>query len=163
MRALLSLTLIPLLLGGVSAPCAAHEYLAVRGLASSGDRHEVSVGAAARFIGNNFVSRSPSLEYPRASGYEHLPDGGLWVGAQSSDTSGIFIGVTTASLDMSQGASSQSASEFSPSSNGIWVRSDIPSSPFYDPFELHRFGRRQGRLESGEPSAAGRGGAPGEL
>ena len=36
-------------------------------------------------IGNNFVSRSPSLEYPLGTGCEHLTAGGLWFGAQAVD------------------------------------------------------------------------------
>src|SRR5690242_17685235 len=33
------------------------------------------------FFGNNFNSRSPSLEYPLGSGFEHLSRAGLWIGA----------------------------------------------------------------------------------
>ena len=35
------------------------------------------------FIGNNFFSRTPSMEYPLGTGYEHLVRGGLWVGARA--------------------------------------------------------------------------------
>ena len=30
------------------------------------------------FVGNNFVSRSASMEYPLGTGYEHLVRGGVW-------------------------------------------------------------------------------------
>ena len=32
------------------------------------------------FFGNNFVSRSPSFEYPLGAGFEHMVRGGLWIG-----------------------------------------------------------------------------------
>ena len=32
------------------------------------------------FYGNNFVSRSPSFEYPLGAGFEHMVRGGLWIG-----------------------------------------------------------------------------------
>ena len=35
------------------------------------------------FFGNNFVSRSPSFEYPLGSGFEHMVRGGLWIGGIS--------------------------------------------------------------------------------
>jgi hypothetical protein len=36
------------------------------------------------FFGNNFISRSPSFEYPLGSGYEHMSRAGLWVGAKAT-------------------------------------------------------------------------------
>ena len=83
------------------------------------------------FLGSNFINRSPSLEYPNGTGYEHLPHGGLWIGASAVDDAGAFHGVTTACLDMFQGSSSTSATEFSPARTGFEIRSMIPSSPFY--------------------------------
>ena len=47
------------------------------------------------FIGNNFTSRTPSMEYPVGSGHDHLVRGGLWVGALAADPNGAFIGVTS--------------------------------------------------------------------
>ena len=44
------------------------------------------------FIGNNFVSRSPSLEYPLGSAFEHLVRGGLWIGGRALDDTGFFTG-----------------------------------------------------------------------
>ncbi len=85
------------------------------------------------FIGNNFISRAPSMEYPLGSGFEHLVHGGLWVGAQAVDDRGVFVGVTTASLDMTQGSLPQAATEFTPAGNSIAERSILPSSPFYSP------------------------------
>ena len=56
------------------------------------------------FLGNNFISRSPSLEYPLGAGYEHLVRGGLWIGALAQDELGGFTGVSTGALDGSQGS-----------------------------------------------------------
>jgi hypothetical protein len=85
------------------------------------------------FLGNNFTSRSPSMEYPLGSGYEHLVNGGLWIGAQATDVAGAFTGVTTACLDGTQGIASQSGTEFTPASRSFHLRSTLPTSPYYDP------------------------------
>jgi len=85
------------------------------------------------FIGNNFVSRSPSLEYPLGSGFEHLVRGGLWIGAHAVDAQGPFIGVTTAALDGAQGTASAPETEFTPAGNSIRVRSSLTHSIYYDP------------------------------
>jgi hypothetical protein len=85
------------------------------------------------FIGNNFVSRSPSMEYPLGTGYEHLVRGGLWVGAQALDDEGTFTGVVTGAVDGSQGTASQSATEFTPAGLEIKVRSSLQNSRFFDP------------------------------
>ena len=82
-------------------------------------------------IGNNFVSRSPSMEFPLGSGFEHLTHGGLWIGAQTADANGLFTGVTTAALDGSTGTSTQGLSEFTPSGLAIQLRSNLPTSQFY--------------------------------
>jgi hypothetical protein len=37
------------------------------------------------FFGNNFRSRSPSMEYPLGSNIDHLPRGGIWIGAVTAD------------------------------------------------------------------------------
>jgi len=85
------------------------------------------------FFGNNFVSRSPSLEYPISSGFEHLVRGGLWVGAVAQDTLDFFTGVTTGSVDGSQGTSAQQSTEFTPAGSAISVRSTLKRNSHYDP------------------------------
>jgi hypothetical protein len=85
------------------------------------------------FVGNNFVTRAASMEYPLGDGFEHLVLGGLWIGAQAVDAGGAFTGVATACLDMAQGASTAPATEYTPSSVGIAARSSRPASPYYDP------------------------------
>src|SRR5262245_9642047 len=85
------------------------------------------------FFGNNFVSRSPSLEYPLGSGYEHMPPAGLWIGAHATDANGAFTGVTTAWNDFFQGVSASSKTEFTPLTDVISRRSSRPASAFYDP------------------------------
>lgn len=85
------------------------------------------------FLGNNFVSRSPSLEYPLGTGYEHLVRGGLWFGASAIDDAGAFTGVVTGTVDGVQGGNSQSATEFTPASREITSRSNLLNNKFYNP------------------------------
>lgn len=84
------------------------------------------------FVGNNFVSRTPSMEYPLGTGYEHMVRGGLWVGARAVDDSGAFVGVVTGAVDGAQGSSAQQATEFTPAGLEIKVRSTLPNSKFFN-------------------------------
>jgi len=128
--------------------CLAFSFALVAVLAASPARPQDPVGYVNRvadrnamgvnltnygFLGNNFTSRSPSMEYPLGSGYEHLVNGGLWIGAQATDVAGAFTGVTTACLDGTQGIASQSGTEFTPASRSFRLRSTLPTSPYYDP------------------------------
>jgi hypothetical protein len=85
------------------------------------------------FLGNNFINRSASLEYPRGSQYEHMARGGLWVGAQAQDALGSFTGVTTACVDGSVGTAPADQTEFTPAGLEVTARSTLPNSPYYDP------------------------------
>ncbi len=85
------------------------------------------------FIGNNFVSRAPSLEYPLGTGYEHMVRGGLWIGAQAVDDSGAFTGVVTGTVDGAQGSASAGATEFTPAGLDVRVRSTLPNNRFFHP------------------------------
>ena len=85
------------------------------------------------FIGNNFISRSASLEYPLGTGFEHMVRGGLWVGARAIDNGGPFIGVTTGAIDGAQGSASQGATEYTPAGKDIAVRSTLTNSRYYNP------------------------------
>ncbi len=85
------------------------------------------------FIGNNFVSRSPSFEYPLGSNNEHLVRGGWWIGAQAIDDQGAFTGVSTGAVDGSQGSSAQAATEYTPAGLELRERSALANSPAYDP------------------------------
>ena len=85
------------------------------------------------FVGNNFTSRSPSLEYPLGSGFEHMVRGGLWIGANAVDDSGAFVGVTTAAVDGSQGNASAGTTEFTPAGLDIKVRSTLPNNRYFNP------------------------------
>ena len=84
------------------------------------------------FIGNNFVTRSPSMEYPLGAGYEHLVRGGLWIGGLAVDDQGAFTGVTTGAVDGSQGSASANATEFTPVSESISARSTLPNSRYFN-------------------------------
>ncbi|HYM80727.1 MAG TPA: hypothetical protein VEY91_04850 [Candidatus Limnocylindria bacterium] len=77
------------------------------------------------FVGNNFISRSPSMEYPLGTGFEHMVRGGIWIGARAVDDSGAFIGVATSAVDGSQGTSAQAATEYTPASRDILIRSTL--------------------------------------
>ena len=85
------------------------------------------------FFGNNFRSRSPSLEYPLGSGYEHMSRAGLWVGAEALGDDGLFTGVTTAIVDNAQGSNGSFETEFTPVGNGLRQLSRIANSRFYSP------------------------------
>ena len=84
------------------------------------------------FIGNNFVSRSPSFEYPLGSNNEHLVRAGWWVGALAIDDQGAFTGVSTGAVDGSQGNAAQAATEYTPAGLEIRERSALANSPVYD-------------------------------
>jgi hypothetical protein len=85
------------------------------------------------FVGNNFVSRAPSLEYPLGSGFEHMVRGGLWVGGIAIDDLGAFTGVVTSAVDGAHGSSSANATEFTPAGLEIGVRSTLPNNRFFNP------------------------------
>jgi hypothetical protein len=85
------------------------------------------------FIGNNFVSKTPSMEYPVGSGHDHLVRGGLWIGALAADANGAFTGVTTGAVDGFTGDAAASATEFSPEGDHIDVRSSLPNNRRYSP------------------------------
>jgi len=87
------------------------------------------------FYGNNFVSRSPSFEYPLGSGFEHMVRGGIWIGGISDfndDKPHAYL-VTTGAVDGSQGSASASATEFTPAGNTIVERSRLENSKFFSP------------------------------
>lgn len=83
------------------------------------------------FVGNNFINRTPSLEYPLGAGYEHLVRGGLWVGAIARDGVGEFTGVVHAAVDGSQGSASQGATEFTPANDSILIASTLEGNDNY--------------------------------
>jgi hypothetical protein len=84
------------------------------------------------FYGNNFFKRDASFEYPAGRGYEHMVRGGLWIGAQATDTLGEFIGVTCGTVDAAQGPNSTEASEWTPSGLDILKRSTLKNNQYYD-------------------------------
>jgi len=83
------------------------------------------------FLGNNFVSRSPSFEFPLGSGFEHMSRAGLWVGAYALSDTGPFVGVSSGIVDNIQGSNTITDTEFTPAGNTIAQRSRIPNSRFY--------------------------------
>jgi len=85
------------------------------------------------FFGNNFISRSPSFEYPLGTGIEHMVRGGVWIGAL--DPQGIHR-VSTAAVDASQGSASAAGTEYSPLGNVVTERSKLPNSKYFSPFAV---------------------------
>ncbi|HEV8480726.1 MAG TPA: hypothetical protein VGR66_08010, partial [Candidatus Eisenbacteria bacterium] len=85
------------------------------------------------FFGNNFISKSPSLEYPLGLGYEHMSRAGLWVGALAITDTGEGYHVTTGALDNAQGSSQATDTEWNPAPGGILVRSSLPNNRYYRP------------------------------
>jgi hypothetical protein len=86
-------------------------------------------------FGNNFVTRSPSFEFPLGTGYEHLPLGGFWIGALTNVGGNDARLVSTGAFDAVQGQSTTSFTEFKPLADFV-ERSRQPSSPHYDPLAV---------------------------
>ncbi len=84
------------------------------------------------FYGNDFVSRSPSFEYPLGLGYEHMVRCGLWIGASTFSAIGDTIRVTTGAVDGFQGSGGPSSTEYAPVT-GITERSRLKNSRFFHP------------------------------
>ena len=76
------------------------------------------------FFGNNFVTRSPSMEYPLGSDIEHLVRAGLWIGAINANGDTV---VSTGSVSGYYGSGSTGATEYTPTQN-IKERSTLISS-----------------------------------
>ena len=85
------------------------------------------------FFGNNFTSRSPSLEFPLGSGFEHMSRAGIWIGAKAFGDAGEFTGVSTAIVDAIQGSASADETEFTPLGDAISERSKLTNSRVYSP------------------------------
>ena len=79
------------------------------------------------FFGNNFVSRSPSMEYPLGSQIDHLVRAGIWVGAINAEGDTV---VSTGTVSGSYGSGSASATELTPS-QVIKERSTLINSRAY--------------------------------
>ncbi|MEP7028238.1 MAG: hypothetical protein ABI960_06555, partial [Candidatus Eisenbacteria bacterium] len=85
------------------------------------------------FFGNNFNSRSPSLEYPLGEGLEHMSRAGLWIGARAISDTGEVLRVSQGAVDNSQGSNQLSDAEYTPLPGSMIERSRILTSKFYSP------------------------------
>jgi hypothetical protein len=85
------------------------------------------------FYGNNFVSRTPSCEYPLGLGIEHMSRAGLWLGGLVITQQGEAYRVTTGAIDNAQGSNQAGDTEWTPLAGGIVQRSNLPNSRFFDP------------------------------
>ncbi len=83
------------------------------------------------FVGNNYVSASPSLEYPLGTRFEHMVRGGLWVGAHNNADD--FFGVTTGALDGAVGSVIKNSTEFAPKGREIRLRSTLKNDKHFVP------------------------------
>lgn len=80
-------------------------------------------------IGNGFVTfpNQPSLQYPKASGIEHLFVGGLWVGGIKDGA----VRVSTAAVDVSSLNRSEGFEYTNAPGQGITEKSSLQNSPNY--------------------------------
>ncbi len=82
------------------------------------------------FLGNNFVNRSASLEYPLGTGIDHLIRAGLWIGAVNAQGDTL---VTTGTIDGYWNTPSAAGVEFSPATLGIEEISALLNNKYYHP------------------------------
>jgi hypothetical protein len=80
-------------------------------------------------VGNNFSSRSPSFEYPLGSNIDHMPRGGIWVGAVTLGGDSL---VSTATVDGAVSGSLPIAEFLPVGGTIIEERSMLPESRYYD-------------------------------
>ncbi len=85
------------------------------------------------FLGNNFLSRTPSFEYPLGEGLEHMSRAGLWVGGLAVTDTGLALRVSHAAVDNSQGSNQVSETEYTPLPAAIVERSRLVTSKNYSP------------------------------
>ena len=85
------------------------------------------------FLGNNFVSRTASAEYPLGLGFEHMSRAGLWVGGLVITEEGEEYRVSTGAIDNSQGTTQAADTEWRPGEAGIAQRSNLTNSQFFHP------------------------------
>jgi len=85
------------------------------------------------FFGNNFNSRSPSMEYPLGEGLEHLSRAGLWIGARAISDTGEVLRVSQGAIDNSQGSNQLADVEYTPLPVPMVERSRIRTSKVYSP------------------------------
>lgn len=93
------------------------------------------------FIGNNFVSRNPSLEYPRGTAEEHLVRAGIWIGGLRTTTGELAdadTSVSTATVD-GTGGSTQLNNEFLPDQEGFLIRSTLKNHQYWDPVHARSY------------------------
>jgi len=93
------------------------------------------------FIGNNFVSRGPSLEFPRGTSEEHLVRAGVWIGGLLSPTGELADAdtlVSTATID-GYGGSDATGSEYYPDQTGFLIRSTLQQHQYWDPVHARSY------------------------
>ncbi len=83
------------------------------------------------FFGNNFTSRTPSMEYPLGEGLEHLSRAGLWIGGLAITDTGEELRVSHAAIDNAQGTNQVNETEFTPLAGGLVARSRLVTSKFF--------------------------------
>ncbi|RMH93263.1 MAG: hypothetical protein D6681_13730 [Calditrichaeota bacterium] len=88
-------------------------------------------------FGDGFVEQAPtdqpSCEYPRGSGIEHIFDGGLWVGAQTSGGVRVSTGAFNSARIGSAGSLNFEYTNTADPTDIITVRSSLPDDKFFSP------------------------------
>jgi hypothetical protein len=124
-------------LGGLGMESSAFAQAPLASQVTDHNRIGLTVTNYAAF-GNNFVSRSPSFEFPVGTGYEHLTHAGLWIGARARRNGSDRVGVSTAAIDAALGVATATGTEFTPFT-GFARRSSLTQSVFYDPAAVSEF------------------------
>lgn len=88
-------------------------------------------------IGDGFREQNPvdqpSCEYPRGSGIEHMFDGGLWVGAQTSTGTRVTTGAFNASNFQTAGSVNFEFTNTDDPTDILSERSSLEAAKFFDP------------------------------
>jgi hypothetical protein len=82
------------------------------------------------FLGNDLITRDPSLEYPLGSEVDHLIRAGLWIGAVNVQGDTL---VTTGAVDGYWRTGGTNVSEFTPRTRSILERSNLIHNASYSP------------------------------
>jgi len=88
-------------------------------------------------FGDGFVIQAPtdqpSCEFPKGSGIEHIFDGGLWVGAQTSEGQRVTTGAFNSARIASAGSNNFEFTNTAELTDIIVERSSLPQDRFYSP------------------------------
>jgi hypothetical protein len=119
-----------LLVAAVLAPAAGAQVVRYQAKITNANRVGLTVTNYG-FLGNNFISRSPSFEYPLGEGLEHMSRAGLWIGGLAVTDTGLALRVSHAVVDNAQGSNQVAQTEFTPLPEPMIERSRLVTSKFF--------------------------------